>query len=148
MEPVRPLIVFFWLMDWFKVEKTQFLYLSKVRLTSSYFVRQNCVFFGIFLSGFPQFVNNLCSINLCSINCYFWILLRYGRHIKANTERIWCQESRCGNLECRSRMSDLPLCSFTYWRLEIRMSNVKSPIRNVLQVADLKISHAAIHKHE
>ncbi len=33
-------------------------------------------------------------------------------------------------------VDNLTPCSFTYWRLEIRMSNVQSPIRNVLHIAD------------
>ena len=38
-------------------------------------------------------------------------------------------------------VDNLTLCSFTYWMLKIRMSNVQSPIRNVLHVA---LSHTLI----
>ncbi len=46
----------------------------------------------------------------------------------ANQERLWSQESRSQNVD------NLSLCSVTYWRVDIRMSNVQSKVSNSLHV--------------
>ncbi len=49
-------------------------------------------------------------------------------------------------MEITNYVDNLTLCSITYWRLEIRMFDVQSPIKNVLNVAH---NHALLHRiHE